>query len=69
MAICAAGCGIGFGIRKAIPDVLVEVPALGFRLQQLLIDLYGDTEVTVDRSALEFQVEKCALVLVGSGVE
>jgi hypothetical protein len=51
-----------------IPDVLVEVPALGFGLQQLPIDLFGDAGVTVDRPAPKLQFQNGAPLLVGSGV-
>jgi hypothetical protein len=41
MASGTAARGIDFGIGEAIPYVLVEVPALGFGLLQLPIDLFG----------------------------
>src|ERR1700683_3981654 len=61
--------GIDLDIGEAIPYVLVEVPALGFGAQQFPIDLFGNTEVTVDRPAPEFQFQRGALVLVGSGIQ
>src|SRR5205814_303227 len=64
-----AARGINFGIGEAIPYVLVEVPPLGFCPQQLLIDLGGNTQVTVDRPAPEFQFQKGSLVQVGCGIQ
>jgi hypothetical protein len=54
---------------EVIPDVLVEVPALGFGLQQLPIDLFGDAGVTVDRPAPQFQFQNGAPIPVGSGIQ
>jgi len=58
MASCPAARGIGFDIGEAIPYVLVAIATLGFRPQQLLLGLCGNTAVTVDRSAPELQFQK-----------
>ena len=49
---------VDLGIGEAIPDVVIGVPTFGFRPQQLLIDLCGNAEVTIDRPAAEFQFQK-----------
>jgi len=56
---------VDLGIGEAIPDVVIGVPTFGFRPQQLLIDLCGKAEVTIDRPAAEFQFRKGRLVLGG----
>jgi hypothetical protein len=61
--------GIDFGIGEAIPYVLVEVPAFGFGLQQLPIDLFGNAGVTVDRPAPKLQFQNGALIPVGNGIQ
>jgi len=65
LAALSVGC---FGIGEAIPYVPIEVPPLGFGGQQLLIDLFGNSDVTVDRTAPKLQFQKGILLLVSSGI-
>lgn len=39
------------GIGEAVPDVVIEIATFGFGRQQLLVNLHGNAEVAVDRSA------------------
>ena len=65
----AARLGFDFGIGEAVPYLLVEVLTLGFGAQQLLIELFGNAELAVDRSAPKFQFQKGVLAPVGSGIQ
>jgi hypothetical protein len=39
------------GIGEAVPDVVIEIATFGLGRQQLLVNLHGNAEVAVDRSA------------------
>src|ERR1022692_4375294 len=39
------------GIGEAVPDVVIEIATFGFGRPQLLVNLHGNAEVAVDRSA------------------
>ena len=41
------------GIGETIPDMGVAIPAFGFCPQQFLVGLRGDTQVRIDRAAVE----------------
>ena len=57
------------GIGEAVPDVVIEIATFGFGRQQLLVNLHGNAEVAVDRSAAEFQLQNGQPAVVGSGLE
>src|SRR5438128_5492976 len=52
---------------EVLPDMVIEVCAVGIRQQQLLISPWGNVEVMIDCPASEFQFQKSPLVLIVSG--
>jgi hypothetical protein len=57
--------GVDSDGREAIADVLVEILSLGFRLEQFLINLDRDAEISIDGAVAEFQLQPSTLLLVG----
>lgn len=65
-AILVLAPPVDLGVGKAIANLGVEIGAPGFGQQQLLVSLFGNAEVLIDRPAAEFQLQQGQLVVVGS---
>jgi len=58
---------VELGKVEAIPNVGIEIAALGLSVQQLVIDVGRDARVTIDGAAMECQFEDGNVIVVGRG--
>jgi hypothetical protein len=51
-------------VGEAVPDVTQEVAALRFRINELLVIVLGELEVSIDIAATEAQIQDALLCIV-----